>query len=85
MYKDLDQMVDYVKSHPKVAATLREIDLQKKIIRFGAGCKVIFQRKTSTKATGMVGPAEPLVVKRSSLPSRVKSELDRFLEVYMYE
>ena len=66
--KDLDQMVEYVKTHKKMAATVRNIDLQNKIIYFGAECKVIFKRKTSLKPAGMVGPAEPLTVKRSTCP-----------------
>ncbi len=64
--KDLDQMVDYVKTHPKVAATLHRIDIQKKVVYFGAGCKVIFERQSSSRPAGMVGPAEPLKVSRST-------------------
>ncbi len=64
--KDLDTMVSYVKSHPKVAATLREISIVDKVIYFGAGCKVVFKRKSSLKPIGMVGPAEPLEVKRTT-------------------
>jgi len=64
--KDLDTMVAYIKSHPKVAVTLREINVAGKTIYFGAGCKVIFKRKTSLNPSGMVGPAEPLEVKRTT-------------------
>ena len=64
--KDLAVMVAYAKSHPKVMATLRTIDLEAKVIRFGAGCKAIFHRKESLKPKMMVGPAEPLEFKRST-------------------
>jgi len=64
--KDLAVMVEYAKSHPKVMATLRTIDLGAKVIHFGAGCKVIFHRKESLKPKMMVGPAEPLEFKRST-------------------
>ncbi|BAF72761.1 conserved hypothetical protein [Sulfurovum sp. NBC37-1] len=64
--KDLAVMTDFAKSHPKVMATLRVIDLEEKVIRFGAGCKVIFHRKESLKPKGMVGPADPLEFKRST-------------------
>ena len=66
--KDLDTLVTFVKEHPKVAATIREIDVVNKVIRFGAGCKAIFRRKASTKPSGMVGPAEPLELKRTTCP-----------------
>jgi len=64
--KDLDTMVAYIKSHPKVAVTLRKIDISGKIIYFSAGCKVVFKRKASSNPSGMVGPAEPLEVKRTT-------------------
>ena len=66
--KDLAVMVDFVKSHPKVAATIREISVVDRKVYFGAGCKAIFVRKASLKPSGWVGPAEPLVFKRSTCP-----------------
>jgi len=66
--KDLNVMVDFVKSHPKVAATIREISVVDRKVYFGAGCKAIFVRKASAKPAGWVGPAEPLVFKRSTCP-----------------
>jgi len=64
--KDLTVMVDFVKSHPKVAATIRKISVVDRTVYFGAGCKAIFKRKASIRPSGMVGPAEPLVLKRST-------------------
>ena len=66
--KDLAVMVDFVKSHPKVAATIRKISVVERKVYFGAGCKAVFVRKASTKPAGGVGPAEPLVFKRSTCP-----------------
>jgi hypothetical protein len=64
--KDLKVMYDFIQNHSKVMATLHMIDLEEKVIQFGAGCKVIFHRKESLKPKGMVGPAAPLEFKRST-------------------
>ena len=61
--KDLEVMVNYVKTNPDVAATLKSIDLENKTVNYGANCRAIFERKPSTKPVGMVGPAEPLQFK----------------------
>ncbi len=66
--KDLDTLVDFVKQHPKVAVTIRKIDVVNSTVYFGAGCKAIFRRKASIKPSGMVGPAEPLELKRTTCP-----------------
>lgn len=66
--KDLDTLVAFVKKYPKVAATIREIDVVNRTVRFGAGCKAVFARKASIRPSGMVGPAEPLELKRSTCP-----------------
>jgi hypothetical protein len=66
--KDLAVMVDFVKTHPKVAATIREISVVDRTVYFGAGCKAIFKRKASIRPSGMVGPAEPLELKRTTCP-----------------
>jgi len=66
--KDLAVMVDFVKSHPKVAATIRKISVVDRKVYFGAGCKAVFVRKSSAKPVGWVGPADPLVFKRSTCP-----------------
>ena len=34
--KDLDAMVEWIRLHPRVAGTLRSIDLRQKVIHFGA-------------------------------------------------
>lgn len=64
--KDLDVMVEFVKTHPKVAATIRKISVVDRKVYFGAGCKAVFVRKSSAHPAGWVGPAEPLVFKRST-------------------
>jgi len=66
--KDLDTLVAFVKQHPKVAATIRKIDVVNRTVYFSAGCKAIFMRKASMKPSGMVGPAEPLELKRTTCP-----------------
>ncbi len=64
--KDLDVMVEFVKTHPKVAATIRKISVVDRKVYFGAGCKAVFVRKPSAHPAGWAGPAAPLVFKRST-------------------
>ncbi len=59
---DLDVMVDYIKKHPEVASTLKSIELIEYTIYYGDGCKVVFNRKPSTKP----GPAAPLEFRESN-------------------
>ena len=66
--KDLEVMVNYVKTHPNVAATLKSIDLETKTVTFSEDCQITFERKPSTKPLGMVGPAEPLQFKATTCP-----------------
>jgi hypothetical protein len=66
--KDLDVMVEFVKQHPGVASTLRQIDMENDIVRYGDGCEARFGRQWRFRPPGWVGPAAPLVFKRSSCP-----------------
>lgn len=66
--KDLHVMEAYIANHPKVAATLRSIDLEKKTVFFGQGCTALFTRKESIKLPGWTGPAEPLILKEVVCP-----------------
>ena len=61
--KDLDVMVDYIRTHQKVASTLGQIDLRNYSINYNYNCRIIFERKTSFHLPGWVGPAEDLVFK----------------------
>lgn len=64
--RDLDVMVEYIKEHPDVAATLESINLSEYTIYYGNGCKAIFKRKSTIKPAGWVGPAAPLEFKESN-------------------
>ena len=66
--KDLDAMVAYIKHHPKVAATLKSIDLLEYSIYFGNECRAQFHRKPLNKPKGWVGPASPLEFKSTNCP-----------------
>lgn len=63
---DLNAMVNFIKGHPQVAATLRSIDLDGYTVHFGDGCKAEFERKTSQNPPDWVGPANPLEFKKSN-------------------
>ena len=71
---DLDAMVDFIKAHPQVAATLRSIDLEEYTIHFGEGCTAEFGRKTTQHPLGWVGPANPLEFQKSNCPVDVSQE-----------
>lgn len=66
--KDLDVMVEYIKGHPEIAATLKAIDFSEYTVSYGNGCKAVFDRKSTVKPSGWVGPAAPLEFKRSTCP-----------------
>ena len=63
---DLDVMVAFVKKHPRVAGTLKSIDMQNYIVRFDADCKAEFERQKIERPPGWAGPAAPLVLARTS-------------------
>jgi hypothetical protein len=63
---DLDAMVAFVKQHPRVASTLKSIELQSYIVRFGDDCWAEFGRQKVDAPPGWVGPAAPLVLVRSN-------------------
>lgn len=65
---DLDVLVDYIHSHPKVASQLSLIDMHRFSIVYGEGCVVTFKRKKVTRLPGWVGPAAPLIFSHSTCP-----------------
>ncbi|SCX90716.1 hypothetical protein [Desulfoluna spongiiphila] len=64
--EDLEVMMDYIKTHPEVAAKVTSIDLKEYTVYYGNGCKAIFGRKKTVKPKGLVGPADPLEFKKRS-------------------
>ena len=66
--KDLDVMVEFTKQHSEIISTLRQIDLDGYIVRYGDGCEARFGRKLQLRPPGWVGPAAPLVFKESNCP-----------------
>lgn len=63
---DLDVMVAFVKRYPRVASTLRSMDMQTYTVHFGTDCVAAFERPKLERAAGWAGPAEPLVLARTS-------------------
>lgn len=64
--KDLDVMVEFIKRNETVASTLSLIDVGSYTVYFGEDCQAIFGREARPKPPGWVGPADPLVFKRSN-------------------
>ena len=60
--KDLDVIMDYVRSHEEVLVSLQLIDFSNYIIFYGNDCRVEFKRKRQLRLPGWVGPAAPLTV-----------------------
>lgn len=64
--KDLNVMVEFVKSHAIVMNGLSSIDFDAKIVHYNQKCKIYFKRKSAIHPKGWVGPAETLVFDRAS-------------------
>lgn len=64
--RDLDVMVGFVRQHPAVLQTLKAIDLQGLVVRFGADCEARFGREASARVRP--GPAPPLEFRDSNCP-----------------
>lgn len=62
--KDLDVMVNYIKQHAAVSATLRLIDMQNYTVHFGKQCTVQFQRGQARSTAP--GPAPSLEFKSAN-------------------
>ena len=65
---DLRVMVAFVSQHPRVASSLTSITIRPYQVRYGKNCIVNFVRQKRVRPSGWVGPAAPLVFKRSSCP-----------------
>ena len=64
--KDLNVMVKFIKEHPKVISTLKQLDFKSKVIYFSDDCSAVFGRKHKSKPKDWVGPADPLEYKKSN-------------------
>lgn len=64
--KDLNVIVNFIKQHPKIIASLKTIDFGSKTIHFDENCIVNFGRKNIKRADGWVGPAAGLEFKKSN-------------------
>ncbi len=67
--RDLEVMVQFVRSHAKVADSLNSIDVRSALIRYKDDCVASFERaQIPSNAMGMPGPIPPLVFKSSTCP-----------------
>lgn len=64
--RDLEVMVEFVRSHPLVLESLRAIDLERRLVRYGGDCIARFDRPR--RATTMPGPAPALQYVGSNCP-----------------
>ena len=66
--RDLEVMLDFIQTHPRVEAGLNAIDLDTYTVRFAGDCIARFKREVSPKPAGWVGPADPLAFDSASCP-----------------
>lgn len=66
--KDLDVMMEYIKTHPDVLSALQAIDLGSMTVYYGQGCSAHFARQVVDKPEGWVGPADPLIFIEAKCP-----------------
>jgi hypothetical protein len=64
--KDLEVMVSFIRSFPKVASSLKSIDFENYTIHFGKNCRAVFGREVITRPAGWAGPQGPLEFKEST-------------------
>jgi len=75
--RDLDVIVEFVKQHERILSTLESINIQNYTVHYGNGCVASFERKDIPKPEGWVGPADPLVFKKSTCPIDDPSQINR--------
>ena len=66
--RDLEVMLEFIQTHPRVEAGLNAIDLDTYTVRFGRDCIARFVREASPKPPGWVGPADPLAFDSATCP-----------------
>ena len=64
--RDLDVMIKFVRSHPFVLESLRSVDVEQRVIRYGDSCKARFERPRT--AITMPGAAPSLRFVDSNCP-----------------
>ncbi|MBT6501807.1 MAG: hypothetical protein HOK67_18125 [Deltaproteobacteria bacterium] len=63
--RDLDSMVEFIKEHPSIAASLESIDFKNHTIHFTNGCKAVFVYPTlPAEREKLPGPGPSLEFKR---------------------
>ncbi len=63
---DLDVLVTFIKKYPRVAGTLKSIDMQQYVIYFDTACKAEFERQNIDRPLGWTGPLSPLLFSQSN-------------------
>lgn len=67
--RDLEAMLQFLREHPRVAATVTRLDLREGAIHFGADCRAVFRRQPRPDTRPpMPGPQPPLVFESSTCP-----------------
>lgn len=66
--KDLDVIMEYIKSNPDVLSGLQAIDMGSLSVYYGDGCHARFARQYVERPAGWTGPAAPLELVEASCP-----------------
>ena len=67
--RDLETLLQFLRQHPQVAASVTRLDLREGVIVWGADCRVVFRRQPRPETTPpMPGPQPPLVFASSTCP-----------------
>lgn len=64
--RDLDILVEFIKEHELILATLDWIDFEHYTIYYQTDCKVVFERGIMLRLPGWAGPAAPLKFKNAT-------------------
>lgn len=65
--RDLEVMVEFLRQHSYVAATVTSLDMRRYVIHFGRDCQAAFEREPRDPSKPpMPGPQAPLVFKSSN-------------------
>lgn len=66
--KDLNVMINFITQHEQILSSLKSIDFQNYTVHYSGECVASFEREYIPKPDGWVGPADPLVFKKSTCP-----------------
>jgi len=67
--RDLEVMLQFLRQHAYVAATVTSLDVRRHVVHYGKDCLAVFEREPrDASKPPMPGPQPPLVFKASNCP-----------------